>query len=136
MVNLDERVVSVDDHPVHLTGKEYGILELLSLRKGKTLTKEMILDHLFETGYQGIGEALPGTLVASARISLPQISPASSQRSRTCSKNRRNVSRPSRCRILIRLVRSGSGSSFQRVPRSGRPAIGEVEGGRLDELAF
>jgi two-component system, cell cycle response regulator CtrA len=31
---------------VHLTGKEYGILELLSLRKGTTLTKEMILDHL------------------------------------------------------------------------------------------
>ena len=47
VVNLDERVVSVDDHPVHLTGKEYGILELLSLRKGKTLTKEMILDHLY-----------------------------------------------------------------------------------------
>src|SRR5260370_39006647 len=47
VVNLDERVVSVDDHPVHLSGKEYGILELLSLRKGKTLTKEMILDHLY-----------------------------------------------------------------------------------------
>jgi two-component system cell cycle response regulator CtrA len=46
MVNLDERVVLVDDHPVHLSGKEYGILELLSLRKGTTLTKEMILDHL------------------------------------------------------------------------------------------
>jgi two-component system cell cycle response regulator CtrA len=47
VVNLDERVVSVDDQPVHLTGKEYGILELLSLRKGKTLTKEMIFDHLY-----------------------------------------------------------------------------------------
>src|SRR5690349_355914 len=40
VVNLDTRVVSVDDQPVHLTGKEYGILELLSLRKGTTLTKE------------------------------------------------------------------------------------------------
>src|SRR5258708_3053462 len=29
LVNLDSRVVSVDDQPVHLTGKEYGILELL-----------------------------------------------------------------------------------------------------------
>jgi len=46
-VNLDERVVLVDDHPVHLTGKEYGILELLSLRKGTTLTKEMFLNHLY-----------------------------------------------------------------------------------------
>src|SRR5262249_22759380 len=30
-----------------LTGKEYGILELLSLRKGTTLTKEMFLNHLY-----------------------------------------------------------------------------------------
>jgi DNA-binding response OmpR family regulator len=34
VVNLDTRVVSVDDLPVRLTGMEYGILELLSLRKG------------------------------------------------------------------------------------------------------
>ena len=33
--------------PVHLTGKEYGIFELLSLRKGATLTKEMFLNHLY-----------------------------------------------------------------------------------------
>ena len=47
VVNLDTRDVSVDDQPVHLTGKEYGILELLSLRKGTTLTKEMFLNHLY-----------------------------------------------------------------------------------------
>ena len=47
LINLDERVVSVDDHPVHLTGKEYDILELLSLRKGTILTKEMFLNHLY-----------------------------------------------------------------------------------------
>ena len=52
VVNLDTRVVSVDDQPVHLTAKEYGILELLSLRKGTTLTKEMFLNHL----YGGIDE--------------------------------------------------------------------------------
>jgi two-component system cell cycle response regulator CtrA len=46
-VNLYTRVVSVDDHPVRLTGKEYAILELLSLRKGTILTKEMFLDHLY-----------------------------------------------------------------------------------------
>ena len=40
-VHLNTRVVSVNDQPVHLTGKEYGILELLSVRKGTTLTKEM-----------------------------------------------------------------------------------------------
>jgi two-component system cell cycle response regulator CtrA len=46
-VNLDTRTVEVDDKPLHLTGKEYGILELLSLRKGTTLTKEMFLNHLY-----------------------------------------------------------------------------------------
>ena len=46
-VNLDSRTVDVDGKPVHLTGKEYGILELLALRKGTTLTKEMFLNHLY-----------------------------------------------------------------------------------------
>ena len=46
-VNLDSRTVEVDGKPVHLTGKEYGILELLALRKGTTLTKEMFLNHLY-----------------------------------------------------------------------------------------
>jgi two-component system cell cycle response regulator CtrA len=46
-VNLDTRTVEVDTQPLHLTGKEYGILELLSLRKNTTLTKEMFLNHLY-----------------------------------------------------------------------------------------
>ena len=46
-VNLDTRTVDVGGQPLHLTGKEYGILELLSLRKGTTLTKEMFLNHLY-----------------------------------------------------------------------------------------
>ncbi len=51
-VNLDARTVEVGGEPLHLTGKEYGILELLSLRKGQTLTKEQFLNHL----YGGIDE--------------------------------------------------------------------------------
>ena len=47
VVNLDTRTVEVSGQPLHLTGKEYGILELLSLRKGTTLTKEMFLNHLY-----------------------------------------------------------------------------------------
>ena len=47
LVNLDSRIVNVGDQPLHLTAKEYGILELLSLRKGTTLTKEMFLNHLY-----------------------------------------------------------------------------------------
>ncbi|NOX40728.1 MAG: response regulator transcription factor [Alphaproteobacteria bacterium] len=47
LVNLDAKTVEVDGAPVHLTGKEYQMLELLSLRKGTTLTKEMFLNHLY-----------------------------------------------------------------------------------------
>ncbi|GIX14263.1 MAG: DNA-binding response regulator [Paracoccaceae bacterium] len=46
-VNLDAKTVDVDGKPVPLTGKEYQMLELLSLRKGTTLTKEMFLNHLY-----------------------------------------------------------------------------------------
>ncbi len=46
-VNLDAKTVEVGGRPVHLTGKEYQMLELLSLRKGTTLTKEMFLNHLY-----------------------------------------------------------------------------------------
>ena len=46
-VNLDTKTVEVDGDTVHLTGKEYQMLELLSLRKGTTLTKEMFLNHLY-----------------------------------------------------------------------------------------
>ena len=46
-VNLDGKTVEVNGHRVHLTGKEYQMLELLSLRKGTTLTKEMFLNHLY-----------------------------------------------------------------------------------------
>ena len=52
VVNMDSRSVEVDGQRLHVTGKEYSILELLSLRKGTTLTKEMFLDHL----YGGIDE--------------------------------------------------------------------------------
>jgi two-component system cell cycle response regulator CtrA len=46
-VNLDAKTVEAEGKSVHLTGKEYQMLELLSLRKGTTLTKEMFLNHLY-----------------------------------------------------------------------------------------
>jgi len=51
-VNLEARTAAIDGQPLHLTGKEYGILELLAMRKGMTLTKEQFLNHL----YGGIDE--------------------------------------------------------------------------------
>ena len=52
VVNLDTKTVEVNNARVNLTGKEYQMLELLSLRKGTPLSKEMFLNHL----YGGIDE--------------------------------------------------------------------------------
>ena len=52
VVNLDTKMVEVNGARVHLTGKEYQMLELLALRKGTRLTKETFLNHL----YGGIDE--------------------------------------------------------------------------------
>jgi len=55
LVHLDSRNVTVGDQPLHLTRKEYGMLELLSLRKGTALPKEVFLNHL----YGGMDEPQP-----------------------------------------------------------------------------
>ena len=46
-VNLDAKTVEVDGDRLHVTGKEFAMLELLTLRKGTTLTKDMFLNHLY-----------------------------------------------------------------------------------------
>jgi len=46
-IDLGARMVWIDDERLPVTAKEYGILELLALRKGTTLTKETFLDHLY-----------------------------------------------------------------------------------------
>jgi two-component system, cell cycle response regulator CtrA len=47
VLNLDSKTTQVNGTQVHLTLKEYQMLELLSLRKGTTLSKEMFLNHLY-----------------------------------------------------------------------------------------
>ncbi|GJD96773.1 response regulator transcription factor CtrA [Methylobacterium iners] len=46
-VNLDQQTAAIAGSIVPLTGKEYRMLELLALRKGSTITKEMFLGHLY-----------------------------------------------------------------------------------------
>jgi two-component system cell cycle response regulator CtrA len=46
-INLDTRTVEIDGKAVHLTNKEYAILELLVMRKGTVIMKEMFLNHLY-----------------------------------------------------------------------------------------
>jgi len=47
LLHLDSRTVEVAGKLLDFTSKEYGILELLSLRKGTTVTKDMFLNHLY-----------------------------------------------------------------------------------------
>ena len=51
-VNIEARTIEIDNQHVHLTSKEYSIMELFAMRKGQVLTKEMFLNHL----YGGIDE--------------------------------------------------------------------------------
>jgi two-component system, cell cycle response regulator CtrA len=46
-INLDTKMVEVNGARVHLTDKEYQMLELLALRRGTTLNKEIFLSHLY-----------------------------------------------------------------------------------------
>jgi two-component system, cell cycle response regulator CtrA len=46
-LNIDARTVQVNGARVHLTGKEYQMLELLALRRGKTLHKDVFLTNLY-----------------------------------------------------------------------------------------
>jgi two-component system, cell cycle response regulator CtrA len=47
VVNLDQKTVEISGARLHLTGKEYQMLELLALRKGTTITKEALLSQLY-----------------------------------------------------------------------------------------
>ena len=47
IVNVDAKTVHIKEVRVNLTGKEYRMLELLSLRRGTTITKEMFLSQLY-----------------------------------------------------------------------------------------
>lgn len=46
-VNLDQKTVEIEGARVHLTRKEYKLLEILCLRKGTILTKDIVLSQLY-----------------------------------------------------------------------------------------
>ncbi|HWP26175.1 MAG TPA: response regulator transcription factor [Xanthobacteraceae bacterium] len=49
-INVEKRTVEVAGTPVHLTGREYQVLELLASRKQTVLSKAAILKHLYGEG--------------------------------------------------------------------------------------
>ena len=54
-INLDSKAVEMGEQRVHVTGKEYAMLELLALRSGAAVTKETVLNHF----YGGMDEPEP-----------------------------------------------------------------------------
>ena len=46
-INLAAKTVEAGGRRVHLTRKEYQMLEVLALRKGTTLSKEVLMSHLY-----------------------------------------------------------------------------------------
>jgi len=46
-LNFHTKALTIDGAPVYLTGKEYQMLELLSLRKGITQSKNAFMTHLY-----------------------------------------------------------------------------------------
>jgi two-component system cell cycle response regulator CtrA len=46
-IDVSACTVEADGDPLHLTAKEYQLLELLTLRRGKMVSRESISDHLY-----------------------------------------------------------------------------------------
>lgn len=46
-INLNSKIVTVAGKVLHLTSKEYALVELLGMRKGTTINKEQFLNHLY-----------------------------------------------------------------------------------------
>ena len=46
-VYLSDRTVTKEDEEVSLTAREYALVELLALHRGKLITRSMIYDHIF-----------------------------------------------------------------------------------------
>ena len=47
VVKLDQKRAEIAGRDLHLTTKEYQIVELLAMRQGSPITKEMFLNHLY-----------------------------------------------------------------------------------------
>ena len=47
-INTASRTVKRGEEGIHLTGKEYALLELLALHRGELVTRTMIYDHIYD----------------------------------------------------------------------------------------
>ena len=72
-INFDTRTLDANGIPIHLTNKEYAILELLAMRKGVVITKEMFLNHLY-TSNDDLSNKIIDVFVCKLRGKLKQAS--------------------------------------------------------------
>ncbi|WP_069169116.1 response regulator transcription factor [Streptomyces griseus] len=68
-IELPTRRVSVDDHEVQLTRKEFDLLALLAQRPGVVFRREQIISEVWRTSWEGTGRTLE-VHVASLRSKL------------------------------------------------------------------
>jgi hypothetical protein len=102
---------------VHLTGKEYQILELLALRKGTTLTKEMFLSNL----YGGMDEPemkIIDVFICKLRKKLAVASGGKDYHRDDLGAWLRNARASPGCRNDFRLINSSCGPAKCKISRS------------------
>jgi two-component system, cell cycle response regulator CtrA len=69
VVDLGSQTITCRGRAVHLTGKEYGVLQLLAMRRGMCVTKSMLMNHLYG-GMDEPGEKIVDVLVHRVRQKL------------------------------------------------------------------
>lgn len=58
LINNEKREVTIDGDPVELTYKEYELLSVFVLNKGIVLSREMLMDKVWGTDYEGESRTL------------------------------------------------------------------------------
>ncbi len=71
-IDMASREVRADDQPISVTRKEFAILELMALRKGRVITKQNFLDHLY-SGLDGPETRVIDVFICNLRKKLAQL---------------------------------------------------------------
>ncbi len=73
-IYLENKQISINGTNVAVTKKEYSILETLALKKGKVVSKEQLLDHLYNDLEEEPGGKIIDVFVCKLRKKLSKIS--------------------------------------------------------------
>ncbi|MCW3476688.1 response regulator transcription factor [Limobrevibacterium gyesilva] len=73
VIDMATHDVIINGQPLHLTKKEFSVLQLLALRRGKVLTRQAILDCLYD-GVDGPEIGIVGVFICNLRKKLAAFS--------------------------------------------------------------